>query len=181
MAAQRKNKAAIEAMLAGGPGPEIPGGARPRRGFGDLSWASTSPRRRQTKAFQKALQAEGLDTVCFKDNFWHYVPNWEHFLAKSTAQTEEAPFTDQRNRKVTYSRKAIPHAEDLLGRTLILGINVKMPAAKMKAIRQGDRESGEGAVGGRERDGDHRVPRRSGSFSDPVPSTMLRTGFRSRA
>jgi 8-amino-3,8-dideoxy-alpha-D-manno-octulosonate transaminase len=93
------------------------------------------PAEEQTKAFQKALKAEGLDTVRFKDNFWHYVPNWEHFLAKSTAQTK-SPFTDPRNRKMTYSRKAIPHAEDLLGRTLIMGISVKMPAARMRAIRK---------------------------------------------
>ena len=85
--------------------------------------------------FQKALKAEGIDTTRFKDNFWHYVPNWEHFLAKSTAQTKN-PFKDPRNRKATYSRKSIPHAEDLLGRTLIMGICVKMPAARMKAIRK---------------------------------------------
>ena len=94
------------------------------------------PAEEQTKAFQKALKAEGLDTVRFKDNFWHYVPNWEHFLARSTANSLKNPFSDRRNRKATYSRKAIPQAEDLLGRTLIMGINVKMPAARMKAIRK---------------------------------------------
>jgi len=92
------------------------------------------PTAQQAKAFQKALKADGVDTVCFKDNFWHYVPNWEHFLAKATAQTK-SPFRDPRNRKVTYSRKAIPRAEDLLGRTLIMGIAVKIPAARMKAVR----------------------------------------------
>ena len=93
------------------------------------------PTAEQAKTFQKDLKAEGIDTVCFKDNVWHYVPNWEHFLSKSTAQTK-SPFTDRRNRKATYSRKEIPRAEDLLGRTLIMGISVKMPAARMKAIRK---------------------------------------------
>ena len=83
------------------------------------------------------LAAEGIDTVRFKDNFWHYVPNWEHFLAKSTANSKKNPFSDPRNRKVTYSRKAIPHADDILGRTLIMGICVKMPAAQLKAIKKG--------------------------------------------
>jgi 8-amino-3,8-dideoxy-alpha-D-manno-octulosonate transaminase len=94
------------------------------------------PAEEQTKAFQKALKAEGIDSTCFKDNFWHYVPNWEHFLAKSTAQTK-SPFTDPRNRKVTYSRKSIPRAEDILGRTLVMGVNVKMPASALKALRKG--------------------------------------------
>jgi 8-amino-3,8-dideoxy-alpha-D-manno-octulosonate transaminase len=95
------------------------------------------PAEEQTKAFQKALKAEGIDTVRFKDNFWHYVPNWEHFLARSTANSQQNPFSDPRNRKVTYSRTAIPQAEDILGRTLIMGICVKMPAARMKALRKG--------------------------------------------
>ena len=103
--------------------------------FSELAFLRNDRLQEQTKAFQKALKAEGIGTTCFKDNFWHYVPNWEHFLARSTAQTK-SPFTDARNRKATYSRKAIPHAEDLLGRTLIMGISVKMPSARMKVIRQ---------------------------------------------
>ncbi len=135
LAAQRKNKAAIEAMLATIPGlkfravPDPEGDSATHLGF-------NLPTEKKAKAFQKALSDEGIGTTCFKDNFWHYVPNWEHFLAKSTAQTKNA-FNDPRNRKVTYSRKAIPQAEDLLGRTLIMGINVKMPAAALKKIRKG--------------------------------------------
>ncbi|MCX5837095.1 MAG: DegT/DnrJ/EryC1/StrS family aminotransferase [Deltaproteobacteria bacterium] len=135
LAAQRKNKAAIEEMLAPIPGlkfravPDPQGDSATHLGF-------NLPTAKQAKAFQKALSAEGVGTVCFKDNFWHYVPNWEHFLAKSTAQTT-SPFKDKRNRKLKYSRKAIPHAEDLLGRTLIMGINVKMTAAQLKAIKKG--------------------------------------------
>ena len=136
IAAQRKNKAAIKEALAPIPGlkfraiPDPEGDSATFLGF-------NLPEEEQTLAFQKALKAEGIDTVRFKDNFWHYVPNWEHFLAKSTANSKQHPFSDPRNRKVAYSRKAIPHAEDLLGRTLIMGMNVKMPAAKIRAIRKG--------------------------------------------
>ena len=38
---------------------------------------------------------------------------------------------------MTYDRKDIPHAEDILGRTLIMGICVKMPAARLKALKKG--------------------------------------------
>jgi len=134
LAAQRRNKAAIEAMLAPIPGLKFPAVPDPA-GDSATHLAFNLPAEEQAKTFQKALKAEGVDTVCFKDNFWHYVPNWEHFLAKSTAQTK-SPFTDPRNRKVTYSRKAIPQAEDILGRTLIMGISVKMPASRMKEIRK---------------------------------------------
>ena len=110
--------------------PEIPGGPDPE-GDSATHLAFNLPTETQAKAFRKALAAEGIGTTIFKENFWHYVPNWEHFLAKSTAQTKTA-FNDPRNRKVTYSRKAIPKADDLLGRTLVMGVNVKMPAAAFK-------------------------------------------------
>src|SRR4030042_1472205 len=136
IAAQRKNKAAIKEALAPTPGLKFRAILDPE-GDSATFLAFNLPGEEQTLAFQKALKAEGIDTVRFKDNFWHYVPNWEHFLAKSTANSKQHPFSDPRNRKVAYSRKAIPHAEDLLGRTLIMGMNVKMSAAKIRAIRKG--------------------------------------------
>ena len=136
IAGQRKNKAALKEAFAPIPGLKFRLQPDPE-GDSATFLAFNLPEEKQTLVFQKALKAEGIDTVRFKDNFWHYVPNWEHFLAKSTANSKQHPFSDPRNRKVTYSRKAIPQAEDILGRTLIMGVNVKMPAARLKAIRQG--------------------------------------------
>jgi 8-amino-3,8-dideoxy-alpha-D-manno-octulosonate transaminase len=136
IAAQRKNKDAIKEALAPVPGLKFRAIPDPE-GDSATFLAFNLPEEKQTQTFQKALKAEGIDTVRFKDNFWHYVPNWEHFLAQSTANTKKQPFSDPRNRKVTYRRKDIPHAEDILGRTLIMGVNVKMPAAKLKALRKG--------------------------------------------
>jgi 8-amino-3,8-dideoxy-alpha-D-manno-octulosonate transaminase len=133
---QRKNQAAIMEMLAPIRGLKFRGLPDPA-GDSATFLAFNLPTEEQTKAFQKALKAERIDTVRFKDNFWHYVPNWEHFLARATANTKQHPFSDRRNGKATYSRKAIPQAEDILGRTLIMGINVKTPAARLKAIKKG--------------------------------------------
>ena len=134
LAAQRKNKAVLAAMLAPIPGLKFRAVPDPE-GDSATHLAFNLPTETQAKAFRKVLAAEGIGTTIFKENFWHYVPNWEHFLAKSTAQTKTA-FNDPRNRKVTYSRKAIPKADDLLGRTLVMGVNVKMPAASFKKIRK---------------------------------------------
>jgi len=136
IAAQRKNKAALKEAFAQTPGLKFRLIPDPE-GDSATFLAFNLPSEEQTKTFQKALKAEGIDTTRFKDNFWHYVPNWEHFLAKSAANSKKNPFTDPRNRKVAYSRKAIPYAEDILGRTLIMGVNVKMPAAKLRAIQKG--------------------------------------------
>ncbi len=134
LAAQRKNKAMVKDFLRVVPG--IGFRAIPDRAGDSATFlAFNLPEEKQTRALQTALKAEGLDTVLWKDNFWHYVPNWEHFLAKSTANSKKQPFSDPRNKKPTYSRKQIPRAEELLGRTLFMGISVKMPAARMKVIR----------------------------------------------
>jgi len=39
-------------------------------------------------------------------------------------------------RTVAYNRQDIPQAEDLLGRTLVMGINIRMPEERLAAIRQ---------------------------------------------
>jgi 8-amino-3,8-dideoxy-alpha-D-manno-octulosonate transaminase len=88
--------------------------------------------------FQNMLSAEGVDTVCYKRNLWHYVPNWEHFLARSTPNSKKYPFTDPSYKgKVQYTRESIPQAEDLLGRTLVIGISVKMSAEQLNKIKKG--------------------------------------------
>jgi 8-amino-3,8-dideoxy-alpha-D-manno-octulosonate transaminase len=135
IAAQRKNKAIIAGFLRKVPGigframPDPAGDSATFLGF-------NLPTESKTRRFQKVLREEGVGTTLYKDNFWHYVPNWEHFLAKSTANSKKQPFSDPRNSKVVYSRKTIPRAEELLGRTLFMVINVKMPAAARKKIRQ---------------------------------------------
>ena len=96
------------------------------------------PSEDQAQKFQNLLSAEGVDTVCYKRNLWHYVPNWEHFLAKSTANSKKYPFTNPTYKgKVEYKRENIPQAEDILGRTLVIGISVKMSQEKLDGIRKG--------------------------------------------
>jgi len=96
------------------------------------------PEENAAQKFQNLLAAEGVDTVCYKRNLWHYVPNWEHFLARSTANSKKYPFTSPANkRQVEYTRESIPHAENILGRTLVLGISVKMSPEKLDQITKG--------------------------------------------
>ena len=73
-----------------------------------------------------------------KKNLWHYLPNWEHFLARSTANSKRYPFTDPSYKgKANYNRSTIPRAEDILGRTLVMNISVRMPGEKFAKIKEG--------------------------------------------
>ncbi|HUH66900.1 MAG TPA: DegT/DnrJ/EryC1/StrS family aminotransferase [Syntrophales bacterium] len=137
IAEQRKNKQAIKEVFAKVRGVkfrDIPDPAGDTATF----LAFNLPDEDTAGHFQKALSAAGVDTVCFKKNLWHYLPNWEHFLARSTANSKKYPFMDPSYKgKARYDRAAIPKAEDILGRTLVMNISVKMPEEKFANIKAG--------------------------------------------
>lgn len=137
VAEQKKNKQIIKDALAQVPGVKFRTLPDPA-GDSATFLAFNLPDEGQAQRFQNMLSAEGVDTVCYKRNLWHYVPNWEHFLARSTASSKKYPFTDPTYKgKVQYAREAIPQAEDILGRTLVMGISVKMSKEKLDFIKKG--------------------------------------------
>ncbi|MCF8054538.1 MAG: DegT/DnrJ/EryC1/StrS family aminotransferase [Deltaproteobacteria bacterium] len=133
---QRKNKARVKEMLASVKGIGF------RKHFDESGDTATFlafnfEGAAKAMAFQKALGENGVDVVCFKNNKWHYCPNWEHLLAWSTANSRKFPFASNDYRgKVEYSIRNIPQAEDLLGRTLVMGIPVKMSAERLQQIEK---------------------------------------------
>ena len=132
---QKKNKQAIKDWLVAVPGInflEIPDPEGDTATF----LAFNLPDQSTAAAFQKALAENGVDTTCFKNNLWHYVPNWEHFQAWSTANSQRFPFSNPLYRgKIDYGRHLIPQAEDILGRTLAMGLCVKMSEERMAGIK----------------------------------------------
>jgi 8-amino-3,8-dideoxy-alpha-D-manno-octulosonate transaminase len=134
---QKKNKKVIMDALAQVPGVGFRAQPDP---VGDSATflAFNLPDENQAQKFQNLLAAEGVDTVCYKRNLWHYVPNWEHFLARSTANSKKYPFTDPAYKgKAEYLRESIPQAENILGRTLVMGISVKMSSEKLNQLKKG--------------------------------------------
>jgi len=137
VAEQKKNKQIIKDALAQVPGVKFRTLPDPA-GDSATFLAFNLPEEGLAQRFQNMLSAEGVDTVCYKRNLWHYVPNWEHFLARSTASSKKYPFTDPTYKgKVQYTRESIPQAEDILGRTLVMGISVKMSPEKLNSIKKG--------------------------------------------
>lgn len=137
IAIQRKNKESIKDALRAVPGVKFREIPDPE---GDTATflAFNLPSEEAARTYQQALRAEGIDSVRYKDNAWHYVPNWEHFLARATASSTQYPFADPSYKgSVTYRREDIPQAEDLMGRSLVMGIQVKMTEEKIAALRQG--------------------------------------------
>lgn len=136
IALQRKNRDMIKEALKEVPGLQFRTMAD-EEGDTATFLGFNFPDEKTTMSFQKALSTRGVDTVCFKNNLWHYVPNWEHFLAKSTASSKKYPFKDPGYKgQVTYRREDIPRAEDLLGRTLFMLIPLKFAEGRLEAIQE---------------------------------------------
>jgi 8-amino-3,8-dideoxy-alpha-D-manno-octulosonate transaminase len=88
------------------------------------------------KKFQGNLKDHGIDTIYYKDNAWHYAPNWEHLIAWATANSKKFPFSGHKG-PIDYGINHIPRAEELLGRTLFMIIPVKMAEERMEQIVTG--------------------------------------------
>ncbi len=131
IAEQRSHKAALKAALAGVKGIGF------RKLFDPDGDSATFlgfnlPDEKTAKRFQKLLAERHVGTIYYFDNKWHYAPRWEHLLARATANSKQFPFTNPMNRReVAYRVEDIPHAEEVMRRTLFMIIPVTMPAGKM--------------------------------------------------
>ena len=134
IAEQRKNKAAVRDALSAVPGIRFRHIPDPQGDTGTFI-AFHLPSASKTRAFQKAMLAQGVELVYYYENFWHYLPNWEHFLSQSTVNSKKYPFKDPSYKgKAEYGRELYPKAEDLMSRTLCMAIPVKMPAGRVEQI-----------------------------------------------
>ncbi len=134
IAEQRKNKAAVRKALSSVPGIQFRTIPDPE---GDTATfiGMNLPTAAATKKFQKAMSENGVDLIYFYENFWHYLPNWEHFLSKSTVNSKKYPFMDPSYKgKAEYGREMYPKAEEILSRTLFMAIPVKMASERLETI-----------------------------------------------
>jgi 8-amino-3,8-dideoxy-alpha-D-manno-octulosonate transaminase len=131
---QKKNKARLKEIFSQIKGLGFRAMADPE---GDTAtfFGFNMPDAASAKKLQKTLSEGVVDSVYFKENRWHYVPNWEHFLAQSFANSRKYPYKDPGYKgKVSYGREMIPQAEEILGRTLFMGIPIRMSEERFGVI-----------------------------------------------
>lgn len=81
------------------------------------------------------LKEEGCGAINFAENTWHFYPEWEHLLAGSSPISSGWPFAEPGGkRRVVYDREALPQSAELIGRTLVYPVPVKMPEERLLAI-----------------------------------------------
>jgi len=85
------------------------------------------------KKVGKVLHENGAGAICWAENSWHFYPKWEHLLAGSTQTKSDWPFAEPGgNRRVVYDPKAMPKSADLLDRTLVYPISIRMSETQLQ-------------------------------------------------
>jgi 8-amino-3,8-dideoxy-alpha-D-manno-octulosonate transaminase len=127
IAEQRKHKAALKAALG-----EIQGVGFRKLFDPDGDTATflgfNLPDEETAKRFQKLLSERGVNTIYYRENKWHYALRWKNLINRTTANSKQFPFTNPMYKgTVEYRAEDIPHAEEILSRTLFMIIPVRMP------------------------------------------------------
>jgi len=89
------------------------------------------------KAVNSVLAANGAGAICFADNSWHYYPKWEHLIEGKTLTRSGYPFScshSNSKRRVIYDPGALPKSAEILGRTLVYQVPVKLTAERLAQI-----------------------------------------------
>lgn len=89
----------------------------------------------------ESLGASGFAPINFSQNTWHFYPKWEHLLGAKTITKSGYPFTGcEGKRRIVYDPEGLPASSQLLERTLVYPISIKMDEQKLdqmcKALQQ---------------------------------------------
>jgi len=87
-------------------------------------------------SLHKTLTEKGVPAVYFKNNFWHYVPNWEHLLAGKTAWWPNPyPFAGPPyGRETRYSKDMLPQSDVVLGKLIIMPVSLETGEEQIQRI-----------------------------------------------
>ncbi len=82
------------------------------------------------------LNEYGVGAINFSENTWHFYPKWEHLLAGSTLNRSGWPFMEPGGRRrVVYDQEILPASAELMERTLVYQIPIKMPEERLVTIQ----------------------------------------------
>ncbi|BHH83141.1 DegT/DnrJ/EryC1/StrS family aminotransferase [Desulforhopalus sp. 52FAK] len=82
-----------------------------------------------------SLKADGCGAINFAENSWHFYPQWEHLLGAKTPIVSGYPFNDAGGKKrIVYDPEALPQSAEILEKTLIYPVSVKMDKDKLDSL-----------------------------------------------
>ena len=94
------------------------------------------PTAEKAKAFNRAMDEEGVGAIYWYDNLWHYYEKWEHLLAGKSLFRHCYPFrTDSDAARCEYLSSDLPKTAELLSRALTIPININMDEQIPKILK----------------------------------------------
>lgn len=96
------------------------------------------PNGNAARKFNKVLIENKVGATYFKENTWHFYPQWEHLLNGLTLCNNGWPF----NRKglgeeKKFNPNELPQSEAIFDRLLVYQIPIKMSPERLEALRKG--------------------------------------------
>jgi 8-amino-3,8-dideoxy-alpha-D-manno-octulosonate transaminase len=89
----------------------------------------------KARAVNDVLRQHGAGAVYFAENTWHYYPRWEHLLNGSTLVRSGWPFNEaDGRRRVVYDPETLPQSAEIMGRTLVFQVPVKLSEERLAQI-----------------------------------------------
>lgn len=83
--------------------------------------------REQCQKVNTVLADEGVAAINFSENSWHFYPSWEHLHKGATLAASGWPFAEPGGkRRVVYDPDVLPKSADIMGRTLVYPVSIKM-------------------------------------------------------
>ncbi len=130
---QKRHKAAIKATLTDVDGVTFRDVPDPE---GDTATflAFFLPDEDATRRFNGVLSDEGAGAIYFKDNTWHFYPNWEHLLQGLTLCRTGWPFKRNQEVNLSYPPDGLPKSGAIFDRLLVYPIPVKMTDERLETI-----------------------------------------------
>ncbi len=91
----------------------------------------------KAEAFHKKLSERQVPAVYFKNNLWHFLPNWEHLIERKTVWPGDFPFSGPVYQgDATYSRDMLPRSSAIIERLIVLPISLEMEEDKIRSIAE---------------------------------------------
>jgi 8-amino-3,8-dideoxy-alpha-D-manno-octulosonate transaminase len=86
-------------------------------------------------AFHRAITGKGLQAIYFRNNFWHFLPNWEHLIGKKTAWPGPFPFGGPiYGKEMTYYQDMLPRTTAILEKLVVIPIYLQMDEELIRRI-----------------------------------------------
>lgn len=93
------------------------------------------PDAEMASAFHRIITAKGVSAIYFNNNFWHFLPNWEHLIERKTVWPGPYPFGGPLyGKEIRYTRDMLPKSSEILSRLVAMPVLLQMDEDMIRKI-----------------------------------------------